>query len=134
LAKRTTLKLAGSYSFQNALNKTDKEHITYNHQVAYIPKHAANSTIGIDIFGASVYWSSYFTGNRFHLNENNDFNKLESFWYSDLSIGYGIRLNKRHRLQFNFVIGNLADLQYEVVRSFPMMGRNYNLKISYAIN
>lgn len=134
LAAKTSLTLAGSYSFQNALNRTDKEHVTYNHQVAYIPKHAANSSLGIDVYGASIYWLSYFTGDRFHLNENNLFNKLESFWYSDLTLGYRIRLNNKHQLQINFVIGNIADVQYEVVRSFPMVGRNYNIKISYAIN
>ena len=26
---------------------------------------------------------------------------------------------------------NLLDVQYEVVRSYPMMGRNYRLKITY---
>jgi outer membrane receptor protein involved in Fe transport len=134
LAKRTSMKLAGSYSFQSALNRTVKEHLTYNNQVAYIPQHSANSTIGFDVFGASIYWSSFFTGKRFHLNENNQFNELNAFWYSDLSIGYGVTVDKKHRLQFNFVIGNLADLQYEVVKSFPMMGRYYNIKISYAIN
>ena len=132
LAKKTTLNLSGNYSFQNALNKTDKNHITYNHQIAYIPKHQVNTQLGISSFGAFINWSSSFTGARFHLNENNDFNRLNSFWNNDLILGYEHKLKTKHRLKCTFTIGNIANARYEVVRSFPMLGRNYKIKLIYA--
>lgn len=133
LVKELFLSLKGSYSYQQALNKTDAEHVTYNHQIAYIPEHQFNTQLGIHVYGAFLQWNSYYNGTRYHLNENTTYNQMNDFWINDLIVGYSRRFSS-HQLRILFSINNLFNQRYEAIKSFPMLGRNFKLKLVYGFN
>ena len=62
--------------------------------------------------------------------QNTDLTRLPA--YCDLSLNadrtFDLRLGT---VRFQLQVLNLLDIQYEVVRSYPMMGRNYRFSIMY---
>ena len=71
-------------------------------------------------------------GERYYRMQNSDETRMPA--YLDL----GLSLDRRFALRWGTMrvqvqVMNLLDEQYEVVRSYPMMGRNYRLKIIYEL-
>jgi outer membrane cobalamin receptor len=57
---------------------------------------------------------------------------LSSWWHHDVVAGYQFRSGKTI-FQIKFEVNNLLDMQYEVIRSFPMPGRGYFVRVEAGI-
>ena len=70
-------------------------------------------------------------GERFSKQQNNDNSRMSP--YTD----QGIALDRVFELPIGDLriqtqVNNLFNVQYEVVRSYPMMGRNFRIKAVYS--
>lgn len=119
----------GNYTFQKAINVTDKNSKTYQHQLPYTPLHS-----GAFIF--SVEWNNFFVSNeffvvgkRYTLEQNVIENELLA--YIDDNLSFGINLNRlKIPVTFSFEILNIANIHYEVIKNYPMPGRQFRFKVT----
>ena len=119
-----------NYSYQRALDRTDPEGKTYGHQIAYTPRHSGGGSLRWESRWVNLGSTVMMVGERYSRMQNSDATRLPP--YCDLGLQADREFELRHgTLRVQLQVMNLLDEQYEVVRSYPMMGRNYRLKIMY---
>jgi vitamin B12 transporter len=112
---------------------TERGSPTYGHQIPYTPYwNYSGELVGGWKFLQLSYEVGYYDF-RFVLGENIAANVLDEYWL------HGIRLSSTFRLKNCQVrlygkVNNLFDTQYEVMRSFPMPGRNYEVGLKFSWN
>ena len=147
------LVMAGTYSYQRALDVTDAGSGTYKHQIPYTPRISGSVRAGLTTPWAEVAYSAIWSGKRYSSGENFAENRLPG--YSDQGISVtrdfggvanenrkkndsdNARPSKRvfssettPRFSIRGEINNIFDEQYAVVRWYPMPGRNYRIAVS----
>lgn len=124
------LSITANYSFQQAIDVTDPNSKTYRQQIPYTPRHSAGTSLfltsGIVDFG----YDMIFVGDRYRLAQNTENNLVESY------VDQSIILSKDFKFKFGCIkiqaqVLNIFDVQYEVIKNYPMMGRNYKLSVTY---
>lgn len=123
---------AFSYSFQKALDKTDPDEKSFGHQIPYIPKHSIGAALYFKTPWGNIGYRLTYVGKRYFKQQNTPSTLLPSYADQCLSIDRTFRL-KSVNLKLRGEINNLFDVQYEVVKSYPMMGRNYRLSIVFEL-
>jgi outer membrane cobalamin receptor len=119
-----------NYSFQAALNHTDPNSRTYGHQIVYTPRHSGGANLRWESPWVNLGATAMVVGDRYYRMENSPATLMPAYCDLGLSADREFDLHPGSiRLQVQVL--NLLDVQYEVVRSYPMMGRNYRLKITY---
>jgi len=120
-----------NYSHQDAIDITDPDDSkTYHHQIPYTPKNSGGVTLYFLNKIVNIGYNCMVIGERYYQQENSADTRLEP--YSE----HGISADRSFELPIGDLrvqarILNLFDKQYEVVRSYPMMGRNFRIKVSY---
>ena len=118
------------YGYQHAVDRTDPLSKTYGHQLAYTPRHSGGATLRWENRWVNLGASATVVGKRYYRMQNSDDSLLPP--YCDLGLSADRKVELRWgTMQVQVRVLNLLGTQYEVVRSYPMMGRNYRLKISY---
>lgn len=121
-----------NYSFQHATDRTDPDSRTYGHQIAYTPLHNGGATARWENPWLNLGASALVVGERYYRMQNTPETLMPA--YTDLSLSADRKVNLRWgSLRIQVQVLNLLNVQYEVVRSYPMMGRNYRLKLIYEI-
>ncbi len=120
-----------TYSLQNAVDHTNPDNPkTYGHQIPYTPRHSGGLTLYVQHRWANVGYNCMLVGRRYDQQQNSDESMLPA--YAD----HGITADRTFELpvgdlRVQLQVLNLLDVQYEVVRSYPMMGRNFRVSIRY---
>lgn len=120
-----------TYSFQNAVDHTDPENAkTYGHQIPYTPRHSGGLTLYVRHRWLNIGYNCMLVGRRYDQQQNSDDSMLPA--YAD----QGITADRTFELpigdlRVQLQVLNLMDVQYEVVRSYPMMGRNFRISLKY---
>lgn len=132
--RRSTITLELNYSYQRALDRTDSVDVerrkTYGHQIAYTPRHSGGANLRWESPWVNLGATAMVVGDRYYRMENSPATLMPAYCDLGLSADREFDLHPGSiRLQVQVL--NLLDVQYEVVRSYPMMGRNYRLKITY---
>ncbi len=105
----------------------------YKHYIPYSPLHSGSLILDLGYDSYSLCTSFLYTGERFALVSNNQ-DDLLSDWYT-----IDIKLNKRFKLKGNKVIqatiecNNLTDSRHEVVKRYPMPGRNWKCTLKFEL-
>lgn len=122
-----------TYTFQRALDRTnpdDPYDKTYGHQIAYTPRHSGGGNLRWENPYVNFGIQAMVVGERYSRMQNNERTWMPA--YCDLGFTADRRFDTRlGTMTVRLQVLNLLDVQYEVVRSYPMMGRNYRLKITY---
>lgn len=131
--KHFKLIFSTSQSYNSSIDVTNKTSFTYKHQIPYTPNYTASYTSTISHKKYNLSLTLIHTGQRYILNENLPFNELDGF--IDFNIGSSRTFKLKHQsIYCKFEVANLLNINYEVIKSFPMPGRHFNLKIVYTFN
>ena len=124
------LTLNGSYTYNLSLDVTDAQSSTYDQQIPYTPFHSgtAGFSLAREKFGLNV--NAIHSGFRYSLNENIYANYLVPFTDISAGIFMSTGFTKYCFVNVRFTAMNLLNKNYEVVRSFPMPGRYYQLTLN----
>ena len=119
------------YSFQYAVDRTDPSNTVYGHQIPYTPRHSGSIALVASTKWVDVGYSATLVGRRYRMSQNTDANVVKGY------VDQGIRVSrqfwlKHGKLDVKAQVLNLFDVQYEVVKNYPMMGRNYRVGVGYA--
>lgn len=122
----SSISLSANYSYQYAVDVSDASSRTYRQQIPYTPRHSG---------GVSLYWENRWidigyqvvaVGRRYRIGENVESNRVNGYLDQSITVAKRVRLETTE-LQLRFQVLNIFDVQYEVVKNYPMMGRNYRL-------
>jgi|GEM_PF-4459419 len=125
--QKTALTVARDY--------TDKESSTYRQQIPYTPYWNYSGEFIVDVYDFQLSWESSYSGFRFALGENIAENVVNEYWLHNLRIAYNWKIKKgNHAIRIYAKLNNITNKQYQVIRSFPMPGRNVEIGLKYAWN
>ena len=82
--------------------------------------------------GWSLCTSWLYTGERFALISNNRDDLLGAWQTVDLKLNKRFRI-RRHSLQVTVECNNLGDSRHEVVKRYPMPGRNWKATVQWQL-
>lgn len=136
LIKSIKLTTTGSYTYQRAMDKTDKyslpDKVTYNHQIPYTPRHSGSARCALEMPWFNLSYTLITSGERFSNQYNAPEYRLEGYTEHSLSAWRTFKINKC-TLSLQGEILNLFDKEYEVVQNYPMPGRQFrgSIRIVY---
>ncbi len=130
---KVILKPLLSYTYQSARDFTEKGESYYGDQIPYVPWHSGTFTLMADYKEWSFNYSFMYTGKRYDAQQNNiEYNLIKPWYTHDLSIQK--RFNwYSHQFKVSFEVNNTLNQHYDVVRNYPMPGRNFKLIVSYTL-
>ena len=121
-----------SYTFNRAMDHTDKGSPFYGGQLPYIPWHAFSAIVGLSWRDWAFNYSFIYTGERYEASANIPENYSKPWYTSDLSLTKLLRI-KKCTLRVTGEVNNVFNQQYEVVQCYPMPGTNFKVKINVMI-
>lgn len=117
------------YTWQRAIDITNKSDTFYKNQIPYVPKHSGSAVASIYYKGWGLNYSFIYTGERYSNKENTWRNYVLPWYTSDLSLQKTLNINKK-TLKATAEINNLFGQDYEVVLNYPMPKTNFRLSVS----
>jgi len=126
--KSTELLAAWTHSYQRALDVTDPTSKTYNQQIAYAPRVYGSGRLQLSVSELRLGYSLLYSGHRYVTGQNIESNNLPG--YVDQSVTAEYAFPKAFgNVVVRGEIQNLADVNYEIVRNFPMPGRSVRVSV-----
>lgn len=120
--------MALNYSYQWAVDVTDKNSKTYQNQIPYTPHHSGNARVVFHTSWFALHYTLQAVGSRYTLGQNIPQNMLEP--YLDHSMGISTDIPAKQLL---FTLGaevlNMANKNYEVVANFPVQGISWRISV-----
>ena len=124
------LNITSSYSYMSAKNRTNKSSVLWGAQIPYTPRNSGNGTAEIKTKYFSLGYSVVATSKRYYSDINIAQNEIPG--YVDHSIWVEKQLKiRKNNITLRADAINLSDKNYEIIRFFPMPGRNYRFSVSY---
>jgi outer membrane receptor protein involved in Fe transport len=124
------LQIDGSYTRQEAVDKTDKDSKIYNHQLPYTPVHTGTVSASWENPWVNVSWLMMAVGDRYSLPQNIEANLLKGYIEQQLSFNHTFTF-KQSSLRLQAEVVNLGNVTYDVIRYYPMPGRSFRASINY---
>lgn len=119
-----------SYSLQNAVNVTSPEAKNYRHQIAYVPRHSGNGSIVLESPWLNVGYVLTAEGKRWSLDQNMPAYVVDPYADHSISLSRDFKLGAKGRLlHLSADALNLAGKNYEIIKYYPMPGRQFRLTI-----
>lgn len=123
--KEVQITLGATYTYNRALNVTDPADRDYRHQIPYTPRISGSGKAGIKTPWFSLNYSLVWSEHRYAVNQNYAENRVEGYFDHSLSASHEFSLRHDHKLGINLECLNLTNINYCVVRYFPMPGRSW---------
>ena len=120
--------LSGTYTWQQVLDKTDKNSQTYNQQIPYTPQHSASGTIQIETPYINLNYNLLYCGERYYERINRPEYQMNGYTDQSVSLQKNIRW-KDYQFLLSAECLNFMNESCEVVRSYPMPGRSFQIKL-----
>lgn len=126
------LTLRAQYTYQKAIDITNRTDNYYRHQIPYIPHHSGSAIINAYWHSFGLNYSFIYVGARYNQQENIRYNYTQPWYTSDISLSYDFRLGKiKNRVLVE--VNNLLSQDYDVILNYPMPKRNYKITLSVEI-
>lgn len=113
-----------NYTFQKAVDVTNRAETYYGDQIPYIPLHSGSLVINASWHAFKLNYSFIYTGERYDATENIAKNYVPEWYTSDLSLTYGFKVRKT-AMKLTAEVNNIFNQQFEVVKCYPMPGTNW---------
>lgn len=127
---RLALSANANYTCQRDLDFTSPSDPEYRNYLPYSPLHSASAIVSIDYDGWQLGASWLYTGNRFALISNNRDDMLGAWQTLDLKLNKSLAL-RRCTLNFTIECNNAMNSRHEVVKRYPMPGRNWKFTVAW---
>ena len=124
------LSLDGSYTWQRAIDRTQKDSKIYGDQIPYTPEHAGNVSVGVEHPWVNVTWTMLAVGDRYSLQQNISENRIDGYVEQQLSLNRTFSFGKC-ALRLQAEVLNLGNVTYDVIRYYPMPGRSFRASVRF---
>ena len=127
---RFSLNANANYTCQRDRDYSSPHDPEYHNTIPYSPLHSASLIVDLAYDGWSLCTSWLYTGDRFALISNNRDDMLGAWQTVDLKLNKRFRI-RRHYVQATVECNNLCDSRHEVVKRYPMPGRNWKATLQW---
>ena len=118
-----------SYTYQRSMDKTDSKSSTWNHQLPYTPRHSASAVTWIETPFINASCNLIYSGEYYCNGYNGPQYHMPSYYELGVSLWRSFRLDVGELVLKTECI-NLTDSRYELVRNYPMPGRQFRITVS----
>lgn len=125
-----SLNANANYTCQRDRDYSSPHDPEYRNTIPYSPLHSASLIVDLGYDGWSLCTSWLYTGDRFALISNNRDDLLGAWQTVDLKLNKRFRI-RRHYMQATVECNNLCDSRHEVVKRYPMPGRNWKATLQW---
>lgn len=129
---RFSLNANANYTCQRDRDYSSPHDPEYRNTIPYSPLHSASLIVDLSYDGWSLCTSWLYTGDRFALISNNRDDMLGAWQTVDLKLNKRFRI-RRHSVQATIECNNLCDSRHEVVKRYPMPGRNWKATLQWQL-
>ena len=120
--------VSGSYTWQRALDKTSSDEMpykaTFNHQIPYTPHHSGSVRAAITLPWVNLGWTMVVSGERFCNQYNSPEYRLDGYCEHNITAWREFTV-RAVRLKVQAEVLNVGGDNYEVVKNYPMPGRQW---------
>ena len=127
-----SLSANANYTYQIDRDYSVPSDPEYKNYIPYSPMHSGSAILDLGYDSYSLCVSYLYTGERFALVSNNADDLLGEWQTVDLKLNKRFLLG-RYALQATIECNNLTDSRHEVVKRYPMPGRNYKFTIKFEL-
>ena len=117
-----------SYTYQRSMDKSDCKSTTWNHQLPYTPRHSASAVAWIETPVLNVSCNCIFSDIYYSNSYNGPEYLMPSYYEIGCSLWHVFK-TKNESVTIKAECVNLTDSRYELVRNFPMPGRQFRLTL-----
>ena len=128
--KQLKLRLQGNYTYQYAVDVTDKLSKNYKNQIPYTPRHSGNVSATLSTKWVDCGYIMSVVGNRYTLAQNTLGNLIRGYVEHTVSLNKTFDL-KCVKLSVQVECMNVGNVQYEVIKYYPMPGRSFRATIKF---
>jgi hypothetical protein len=130
--KQFSFELSFGYSFQYAVDVTNKDSKTFQQQIPYTPQHSGSGIFSFQSKWIHFSYTVLYVGYRYSLGQNILANYLEGYFDHNVAVFRNFKV-KNNQLTLRLELLNLLGKQYEVVKSYPMTGRQFQGKLIFKV-
>ncbi len=116
-----------SYSYIDALNKSDEPN-RYDKQIVFVPQHSLSSSIQGQLKAIQLLLLYRYVSER-HVTAANTGIPLHSYNVWDILASYDWIIGE-FKLELGGALKNLSGTNYELIRGYPMPGREFQLSLA----
>lgn len=121
--------MSAGYSYQHAVNHTDKGSRYYGKQIAYMPFHTGSLSIAWENPWMNIAVHGTGMSSRWTNNEHYEDTEVNGFWEMGVTAYREMKwMRKQWKLRFD--LRNVLDHQYEIVSHYPMPGISYQMTLN----
>ena len=111
-----------SYTYQRSMDKTDSKGSTWNHQLPYTPRHSASAVTWIETPYVNASCNLLYSGEYFCNGYNGPEYRMPSYYEVGCTLWRKFTV-KSFDISLKAECINLTDCRYELVRNYPLPGR-----------
>lgn len=133
VGRRMRLSLAANYSVQHAIDVTDKAAKNYRHQIPYTPRHTGSAVLTFVTPWVTMSYTAMVVDERYSLAQNTEAYRIAPYADHSVSLNRTFALRGTWRLHVSAEALNLGGTNYEIIKYYPMPGRQYRVsaKVSF---
>jgi vitamin B12 transporter len=117
-----------AYTHERALDMK-KTSYSYQQQIPYVPVNSGSLAFFADWKAYSLNYSYTYTGERYSQTANIPTNYIPSWYTHDLAVQKAMLIGKVN-YKFGLELNNLLNQHYDVIRNYPMPGRNFKFTLN----
>lgn len=126
---KTALYAGANYSFQYAVDLSNPEAKNYGHQIQYTPRHSGGAYFTVETPWVSATYTLQAVGIRYFLPQNIEANKMPAYYDHSVNIFHTFALPADISLKVGLQGMNLAGVNYEIIKGYPMPGCSFRLAV-----
>ena len=113
-----------NYAWQYAIDISERDAANYGDQIRYIPRNSGSGHFSIETLWFRASYKLIAVGQRWFQDQNTPRSRLEPYWDHGISVGHAFHI-RGLLLDLSFDALNLGGRNYEIIRSYPMPGRQF---------
>ena len=113
-----------NYAWQYAIDISERDAANYGDQIRYIPRNSGSGHFSIETPWFRASYKLIAVGQRWFQDQNTPRSRLEPYWDHGISVGHAFHI-RGLLLDLSFDALNLGGRNYEIIRSYPMPGRQF---------
>lgn len=118
-----------AYTYQRSMDKSDPEGSTYNHQLPYTPRHSGSGILFLETPYVSFSVDGFYSGKYYCNSWNGPEYRMPAYYETGCAVWHKFKTGFPY-MTVKAEIINLTDCRYELVRNYPMPGRQIRTSLT----